>query len=108
MLQLQRSLFFVVRVLSADGRVPVIQIALILDQVILDQVALVLSQVALVLNRHGVIALIVEAIVLRVVTVAHEAIAVLAATVAHVVIVDQVVPALVQAHIVEEDFLFVL
>ena len=103
MLQLLRSLFFVVRVLSADGRVPVIQIALVLDQV-----ALVLSQVALVLHRHGVIALIVEAIVLRVVTVAHEAIAVLAATVAHVVIVDQVVPALVQAHIVEEDFLFIL
>ena len=110
-----RNHFFVVRVLSADAlapaapvvravRVPAL-VPVVRVRVPVALVPVVLILVAPVLDPHGVIALIVGAIVAHVVTVPREAIVVLAVTALPVVIVDQVVR--VQTRIVEEDKLFV-
>ena len=103
-LRLLRNLFFVVRDLSADVPVHSVPVALVLALVPVAPVPDVLIPV---LVHHGVTALIVGAIVLRVVTVAREAIVVLAVTALPVVIVDRVVLVPIQTPIVEEDRLFV-
>ena len=96
MLQLPRNLFFGVRVLSVDALARAVPVALV-------PVVPVLVALVPILVHHGVTALIVGATVLRVVTVAREAIVVLAVTALPVVIVDRVVRVLVQTPIVEED-----